>query len=316
MEKYESFNPGIPVLVYDGETELPKQGCYYIVAGNGCFFHKETAGGVIKGLVPVKNIPLLPDFPVDFSIQCHLPKLPVFFVYKIKKFFEEVVNRYNSEANVILYFNPETKDYKVHVPEQIVSHSSVRYRKEALSHTENMGEYLCVGTIHSHANFNAFHSGTDELDEQFFDGLHCTFGNNDKLRFSVASSIVMNGLRKSVEPSVLLEGIAKSVNSGGEDIYYEFEDIEFLSDSDLNLDIWLDQVKYLDDGAVNTEGYRVFKIGDKVVWSGGLSQVQWGTICGKGPFDVVSINGSLMTVQTNVGFISLSPEFFEKAENE
>ena len=68
MEKYESFNPGIPIIVYDENVKLPEQGCYYVVAGNGCFFRKETTGGVIKGLVPVENIPLLKDFPVDFSI--------------------------------------------------------------------------------------------------------------------------------------------------------------------------------------------------------------------------------------------------------
>ena len=317
MEKYESFNPGIPVIVYDGETELPKQGCYYIVAGNGCFFHKETAGGVIEGLVPVKNIPLLKDFDVDFSVQCKLPKIPAPLVYKIKKFFEKVVDKYTAEANVILYFNSETNDYKIHVPEQIVSRSSVRYRKEALSHTENMGEYLCVGTIHSHANFDAFHSNTDESDEAFFDGLHCTFGNNDKSRFSIASSVVRNGLRRRVEPSDFLEGIVKLQNESicYESICYEFvEDTEFLSDSDLNLEVWLDQVRHLEIDYI--EDPLLFRVGDKARWSGGLSQVQWGTICGKGPFDIVSVNGNLVTVQTNVGLISLSPEFFEKVENE
>jgi hypothetical protein len=146
----------------------------------------------------------------------------------------------------------------------------------------------------------------------FFDGLHCTFGNNDKSEFSVASSIVMHGLRQVVNPSNFLEGIVKLDN---ESICYKFSDsIEFPPDSDLNLGIWLDQVKYLETGYVENLG--IFKVGDKARWAGDLSQVQWGTICGKGPFDVVSVNGNLVTVQTNVGLISLSPEFFEKAEDE
>jgi hypothetical protein len=79
-----------------------------------------------------------------------------------------------------------------------------------------------VGTIHSHCDFSAFHSGTDERDEATFDGLHLTFGNVNRENFSIAGSVVFCNSRSKVDPSTVCEGI--------ESIQQQIETDEFEDD--------------------------------------------------------------------------------------
>jgi hypothetical protein len=81
---------------------------------------------------------------------------------------------------------------------------SVKYIRP--SSDEDLG--LPVGTIHSHCDFGAFHSGTDHEDESTFDGLHVTFGDITKSEgMSVSVSLVVHNMRCSVSPLLYLEGI-------------------------------------------------------------------------------------------------------------
>ena len=84
-----------------------------------------------------------------------------------------------------------------------------------------MENFLCVGTIHSHCDFGAFHSGTDIGDEEDFDGLHVTFGHNNLVEFSISATIVVNGNRLQVDPLEVLEGIEPVVGKDGK---YKFAD--------------------------------------------------------------------------------------------
>jgi hypothetical protein len=54
---------------------------------------------------------------------------------------------------------------------------------------------------------SAFHSGTDQGDEESFDGLHITFGNLNSELISISASIVSNGHRTIVSPDEYLKGI-------------------------------------------------------------------------------------------------------------
>jgi hypothetical protein len=65
--------------------ELPTEGTYYVVAGNGTWLHKDT--GIVKAFVPVKDIPVLEDLDVNAFVECALPKLPLKHVWRIKEFF-------------------------------------------------------------------------------------------------------------------------------------------------------------------------------------------------------------------------------------
>lgn len=68
-----------------------------------------------------------------------------------------------SEAHRAINHNPKVKE----IQDEIIEEYNKLY---------NQG-WRIFGTIHSHCNFNAFHSGVDDADEKEFDGLHITIGN-------------------------------------------------------------------------------------------------------------------------------------------
>lgn len=195
---------GYPIYHLDG-TELPETGTYYVVAGNGVFLHKDTE--FMKGYVPVEFVSFLDDMPKSkLGPVWKGLKIPFPIAYKIKRFFFKVYQKYGTEACSILYFNPEKQEWAGSIPNQKVSHAYVKYEREFLSHLDG---FIPIGTIHSHADFHAFHSGTDDHDEEGFDGIHITFGHNNNEAISISASIVMNGLRTMLDPLSVLEGFSK-----------------------------------------------------------------------------------------------------------
>lgn len=227
------------VHLLDGK-ELPTEGTFYVIAGNGIFIHKDT--GLMKGLVPVESVSFLDDMPNDkIGPQWSGPMIPYEVAYKIKRFFFKVFHKYGSEANTILYYNLETKEWKVVVPKQRVSHGSVQYKREALTHVD---DFIPIGTIHSHANFNAFHSGTDDHDEETFDGIHVTFGHNHNPGpITISASVVMNGIRTIVKPDMVLERFAKCVTDGPENWTIEPPTLESIARIEDEVEGWLENVQ-------------------------------------------------------------------------
>ena len=286
-----------PVHVYDG-GRLPDEGTHFVVAGNGIWLHKDT--DVASGYVQVPAISFLPDLP-DAGLRVKLPKVPAKHVWRIKEFFSRVVAEFNSEAETTLYYNRETGDFKVLVPKQTVSYGGVRYERSGTSHLKDMAGYLCVGTIHSHCTFNAFHSGVDDADEDGFDGLHVTFGHNDKAEFSISASVVLNGNRFKIAPDACLEGVEpvgdrfrlKPPETGWED----------------GLADWM--------SAVSRESFfsrdtNPFEIGDSVelLCGGGSGLLD---SLGRGPFTVVAASKEMITIGTKAGPFSMSNKLFRKA---
>ncbi|MGA8141858.1 MAG: hypothetical protein WB948_14390, partial [Desulfobaccales bacterium] len=62
---------------------------------------------------------------------------------------------------------------------------------------------LRLGTIHSHAGLEAFHSQRDEADERHEDGFHLTVGNLDG-DLSLSCSVVVQGYRGYLPPQHLI----------------------------------------------------------------------------------------------------------------
>lgn len=173
-----------------------------MVAGNGLFLHKDN--GTVSGFVKVGQIGFLDDLKIDQSIRYKHPKIPADLVYKVWQFFKRVVAKYDAESCVVLFLDEETGKFYAVVPEQVVTKAGVRYIRPAISH---FVPWTQIGTIHSHCDFDAFHSGTDVHDEATFDGLHVTFGHNDQAIISVSASIVLNGLRNKIDPLTVLDGL-------------------------------------------------------------------------------------------------------------
>jgi len=199
---------GTDIYIFDENDkleDLPKEGFYYVLAANGLFVHKDT--GTIQAMVPVENCSVLQDLDTK-QFACHnLPLIPAKIVSQIKAFFAKIVEKYHSEACTVLYFNEATNEYKVVVPSQRASHGHVRYKLQNLDMLPGMEGFVPVGTLHSHCDFNAFHSGTDDADEDGWDGVHITFGHNDLDDFSISASIVLNGTRMMLDPATILAGL-------------------------------------------------------------------------------------------------------------
>lgn len=310
------FDPGYPVYVYHEGLELPTEGTYFLIAGNGLWLHKDT--GIVKAFVPVDNISVLQDLDVDGFIQCKLPKLPAKDVWRIKTFFKKVVEQHHSEASTSLFFNKQTNEYKVYVPKQRVSHGGVKYDRSAMTHLEEMQDFLCVGTIHSHCDFGAFHSGTDIGDEEDFDGLHVTFGNNNLDEFSISACIVVNGYRLQVDPLTVLDGIEPVPSRTG---FYKLATLapELEAEWSTGLDDWMINVSSaatpLQHWWNSHKPLVVDRIcrGDEVTWAGNLCTVSFKDMCGEGPFKVEAVADGLITISTKIGLARFNEKLFKKA---
>lgn len=321
------WNAGFPVYIYEEGIELPEEGTYFLVSGNGLWMHKDT--GIVRGFVPVDNISVLKELDAHAHVECSLPKVPARCVWRIKQFFRDVVAKYHAEAEINLYYNKETKDYKIHIPEQTVSTGGVHYKRMALTHVDGMENYLRVGTIHSHCDFGAFHSGTDVGDEEDFDGLHCTFGHNDKDEFTIAASVVVNGYRLEVNPMDVLEGIdpaapeapAMPFHKGKRttDKYFSLASVDqdVADQWNKGLDKWMGQVsgqKWSIWGNGGGGGnFNKIKKTDKVNWAGDCNTVSFRARCGDGPFEVDEVENGMVTIVTKVGLARFSEKLFNKA---
>lgn len=310
--EHASFNPGFPVHIYEEGMELPKTGTYFLVSGNGLWLHKDT--GIVRAFVPVSNISVLQELDAEAWVDCNLPKLPACFTRQIKTFFQKVVEKYRTEASVTLYYSKEEEKYKIHVPRQTVSHGGVQYRRAAMTHLEGMEGYLRVGTIHSHCDFGAFHSGTDVGDEQDFDGVHLTFGHNDKEEFTISASVVVNGYRLKVDPTKLIDGVEPVVGQAQPTKKFWHKPklesyFKLLPDpegKECDVEKWLSKVEL-----PFRSSFRKITKGDWVEWAGEMKTVAFRKNCGDGPFEVESVDKDMVTINTNVGKARFSNKLFK-----
>jgi hypothetical protein len=196
------------IFINDGKQEPPKDDIYYIICKEGIFLKKKL--GIMESVVPVSEISVLNS--IAKTAKLHIDPIPREEVIKIWNFFREVYEKYKSEGNILLFYDPETKTHIPYVPKQEVGGASVSYNKGI-----QMEGCIMLGTIHSHANFSAFHSGVDDSDEKTFDGLHITFGNVMDATPSISASIVSNGTRFHVNPEEYLLGVKKTTETGVEE---------------------------------------------------------------------------------------------------
>lgn len=188
----------IPIYFLKDGVELPEEGTYYIVARNGIFLRKDT--GLVQATVRVDRIAFLQE--VTTTAKMRLPKLSAEELVRVLLFFRRVYQRHQSEAVILLHYSATTREYLLHCPDQRVSAASVAYAAN-----QRFPGYQLVGTIHSHASMDAFHSGVDDHDERHFDGLHITIGRVDQPYFTISCSIVVNNQRFHLEPQETIEGI-------------------------------------------------------------------------------------------------------------
>jgi len=194
-----------PVVVYDGSEECKKiieeNNICYIINGNGIYLKKKL--GFIQSIVPVEKIPFLEK--METSVNVNIPKIPTKITKKAFNFLKSIYEKYKTESVILLYLNINTLEYSLDVPDQEVSSASVKY--EGRTEKDDDDNLVLIGSIHSHSDFGAFHSGTDVNDEKYFDGIHITVGNLNKEEVSVVCSLVSNNIRIKKNPEDYIEGI-------------------------------------------------------------------------------------------------------------
>lgn len=175
----------------------------YIVTKNGIFLRKKL--GIIDSMVKVNSIPNMKESKLSSYGQINIPKIPGDIFGKICKFFLWAYKVHSGEAVVLIYYNQETNKFDIFPTKQQVTGASANYNLHGRSHEG----WNLIGSIHSHANFGAFHSSVDNDDELNFDGVHITVGNIVDQYQSIACSVVVNGNRFTYEPQEYIRGIEK-----------------------------------------------------------------------------------------------------------
>ena len=185
---------GIFPVYYGGDTGFSvdqiTENLAYVIDGAGWKLFKRN--GVTTALIELGNVS--GANAVKPYINFTAVKIPFSLLEKVIAFFKEVYRKYQSEAVGYLYFNPTTQEWEFEVPKQSASAAHASYEG-----APQRPGWQVAGTIHSHGSMTAFHSGTDDADENFFDGVHITIGHCDQLNVEFSTSIVVNGQRKMLE---------------------------------------------------------------------------------------------------------------------
>jgi len=175
-------------IFHDGETEFPDDKLLYIVTKKGTFLRKNL--GTITSCTKVDKISFLKE--LEPYAELKIPQISGGILSTGLGFLKWVYDTHSTEGGLIIYYNSTTHEYRINAPVQEISYGGVHWdnRKEPFPKG-----FIRMGTIHSHADMSAFHSGTDVADEVSFDGLHVTIGHLGSSIPTLVASVVVNGTR-------------------------------------------------------------------------------------------------------------------------
>ena len=186
------------ILINQG-GRLPQDGNFYIIGKDGIYLSKNT--GLIRAVVKVKGISTLQA--VETFAKINVPKIPAEIVARALMFFRKAYDQHRVEAVALIYYSETEKKYQIEAPLQKNTYTLAKYQGLSLL----AKGYKTVGSIHSHCDFSAFHSGFDRRDEDEFDGIHITLGHIDQPYFTIDSELTVNGNPFQLNPEDLVEGI-------------------------------------------------------------------------------------------------------------
>jgi hypothetical protein len=195
------------IPLYLKTTGDPPRGdpLYYLIAANGAFLVKRSA--LFVSVTAAETVMGLAH--QDPAITLNFPKLPRSVVEDVLGFFRAVYRRWHGEAVAFLFYAPETQEFRVDVPFQILRRHRTRDGWRTYGHVEygaidRPQGFLKLGDAHSHANVPAFFSDTDVCDDRE-DGLRLVFGRLGGSGIDVRVSFVANGCRFALEPDEVLD---------------------------------------------------------------------------------------------------------------
>lgn len=201
----KSYRP--PIVLKSRPDVGVEASLYYEIASNGVFQVKDTP--LYRAVTRVtREVPGL--YPTLERLEIRLPRLPRAPLAEVLAFFAEVYERFEGEAIVMIYYDPEAHSYSFDAPPQrIPGYRDFRGNLRAYLRLDYESPprprgHLLLGSIHSHADLSAFSSSVDCDDERFGDGLHIVYGHFGSSALSRCVGFVAGGRRFHVEPAQLL----------------------------------------------------------------------------------------------------------------
>jgi hypothetical protein len=186
------------VLPFTSLDDLPNpEPWYHVIGRKDRYLMKRTMFG--KVLLRVREFEHLTDsVPLIWK---NIPKVPARVISQAYSYFRWAFASRNAEAMVFLLW--KDGEYSLWAPNQNVTLMSVHARFDPRGIP---ADHRVVGTIHSHCDFGAFHSGTDEGDADDHDGLHITIGHVDKDKPELAGMISFGKTQWQLEPEEYIDG--------------------------------------------------------------------------------------------------------------
>jgi proteasome lid subunit RPN8/RPN11 len=171
-----------PILLKTEADVRAEENLYYEVASNGIFQVTDTE--LYRAVTQVtREVPGL--YPSRERLEMRFPPLPAEPLEEVLAFFAEVNHRFQGEAIVMIFFDPEARSYDYGSAPRPEGHR-------------------LFGTIHSHADLSAYSSSVDCDDERFGDGLHVVYGHFGSSALSRSAGFAAGGRRFHVEPAQVL----------------------------------------------------------------------------------------------------------------
>lgn len=182
----------VPLLGDDWQTALPDAPSpYYVVTDEGWYKHIRTDAGRWVTRTYKKPPRLAKLGNTQGMGNFDGIRIPATIYAQAVDFFRRIFATHHTEAEVLITQHRTTKEYRLFVPTQRVSHGGVvsMYNPKHIDR-----DYLVVGTFHSHCDFSPNHSSIDEGDARDMDGIHGVIGYLTKDIPEMTLMVASNGI--------------------------------------------------------------------------------------------------------------------------
>jgi len=187
----------------------PEDQVFYLLTGNGLFLCRNNEH--FRSCIPARSWPGELAEQEEF-VDLRYPRLPRRLLERAVGFFDAVARRHDAEAALLLVWDKRKELYRLIVPRQRCTvyeswqgstyPQSVHYDMPA----RVPRNWVVVGDIHSHVDYPAYASITDQHDEQYRTGLHIVVGRiyDEPPEFHVEATV--DGVRFPVQQDQAFEG--------------------------------------------------------------------------------------------------------------
>jgi PRTRC genetic system protein A len=165
----------------------------YVMTAEGVHYIRNTGLGFF--VLKTDKVPGLPK--IKSGLNLTIPKIPFELICQCYSFFKAIYDRDNTEASALIFFNPETQEHFIHIPEQKNTASSSDFTEDP--DTPLLREKMVpVMELHSHAGMSAFWSGTDNQNEKR-EQTYMVMGDMSKKEISYKVRLSCAGVQEDID---------------------------------------------------------------------------------------------------------------------